>query len=184
MGKLITLGIIGSIALLLISMAIGAYNYGIRAEADLRATKKNNENILATYSQKVREAAQVPEMYVEGLTKVTREAMSGRYGADGSKAVFQWIQEQNQQVDPTVYVQLQRLIEAGRNEFQAGQTRLIDQKRNYEIGLGVFPRNVFLGILGFPKVNLADFDIVTNDYAADAFKDGKEKGPLQLRPAK
>lgn len=183
MGKWISLGIIGSALLLLVVMAISAYNYGIRAEADLRATKKNNENILAQYSQKVREAAQVPDMYVDGLTKVTKEAMSGRYGPDGSKAVFQWIKEQNLQVDSTVYVQLQRMIESGRNEFQTGQTRLLDQKRNYEVGLGVFPRNIFMGMLGFPKLNLDDYNIVTNEYADDAFKSGKEKGPLKLRPA-
>ncbi|OGZ07172.1 MAG: hypothetical protein A3D65_05205 [Candidatus Lloydbacteria bacterium RIFCSPHIGHO2_02_FULL_50_13] len=181
MGKLITLGIVGVVALVLVSMFIGTYNYGNSTEVALKATKKNNENILAQYSQKVREAAQVPDMYVEGLTKITREAMTGRYGAEGSKAVFQWIKEQNPNVDPQVYIKLQQIVESGRDQFQVGQTRLIDQRRGYEESLGSFPRGIVLSILGYPRINLDDFNIVTNEYASDAFEKGKEEGPLKLR---
>ena len=91
---------IGLIAVSLIGSAISYYNYGVRTEAGIVAAWENNENILGQYSLKVIEAAKVPDKYTEDLRTVYREAMTGRYGDDGSGAVMQWIQEQNPQLSP------------------------------------------------------------------------------------
>lgn len=176
------LGVIAALVAVLAMSYISAYNKGNAMEQTLKATYKNNENILATYGQKVMEAAQVPEMARDDLAKVTREAIGGRYGDGGSKAVFQAIVEQNPTVDPELYRKLQQIVEAGRTEFQTAQTLLLDQKRLYETELGSFWGGMWLRIAGYPKVNLADFKMVTTDRAAQAFETGKE-APLQLRPA-
>src|SRR5690606_7192000 len=101
-------------------------------ERQLEAIKTDNRNIYAQYGQKVLEVAQVPDMYIADVVKVTTAALEGRYGPDGSKAVFQWIQEQNPNVDPSLYRAVQQVIEAGRSDFENGQRRLIDVRRQYE----------------------------------------------------
>lgn len=160
---------------------IGAANFGNEQEQGLIAQKKNNENILAQYSQKVMEAAQVPEMYRDDVVKVVTKSMEGRYGADGSKATWQWLQEQNPTLDVSVYVKIQQIIESGRNEFQNAQTLLLDKKRVYQTNLGYVWTGFWLHTAGFPKIDLSKFDAVSNDYASKAFETLKEDGPIKLR---
>ena len=119
-------------------------------------------------------------MYKSDLVELTKAAIGGRYGPDGSKANMQWLKEQNPNLDISVYKQIQQIIEGGRNDFQNGQSRQIDLKRQYETALGTFWQGMWLRIAGYPKVNLKDFDIVSTDRADDAFKTKKE-APLQLR---
>lgn len=160
---------------------ISAYNTGNRLEQRIKAEYANNENILAQYGQKMMEAAQVPAMMRDDVSRVIRDALSVRYGPEGAKAVFQAIAEQNPNVSEAVYVKLQQLIEAGRDEFKTGQTRLIDTKRVYETALGSFYQGIWLRIAGYPKLNLADYKVISTDRAEQVFKAGKEAAPLQLR---
>lgn len=173
-------GIIFVIGTVLFMSYISAYNTGNRMEQTIKATYQNNENILAQYGQKVIEAAQVTELQRDDLTQVVEAAIQGRYGADGSKAVFQMITEQNPTLDSTVYVQLQRIIEAGRNEFQQNQTIFLDQKRIYETALGSFWQGMWMGVAGYPKINLAEYTIISTERASDAFKTKKEEA-IKLR---
>lgn len=160
---------------------VSAYNHGNSMEKQLVALRDNNKNILAQYSQKVQEAAQLSSMYSEDVAKVTTAAIEGRYGPDGSKAAWQWLQEQNPVLDASVYIKVQQLIEAGRGEFQQGQTRLIDVRRSYETSLGSFWQGMWLRIAGYPKLDLNQFKPVTTDRTEEAFSKGKEDGPLKLR---
>jgi type II secretory pathway pseudopilin PulG len=177
-------GLVGFIALVLVVAAtsyISANNYGAATEAQLRAARDDNKNILAQYQQKVLEAVQVPEMYKNDLKEVVSAAMQGRYGADGSKAVFQWIKENNLTFDASVYKDITAIIAGGRKDFEVGQTRMIDIRRQYEAQLGYFWRGMWLRVAGFPKVDLKDFQPVTTDTVEASFKAGKESGPLKLR---
>ena len=159
---------------------ISAYNMGNRMQQNIIATDDNNRNILAQYGNRVSEAAQIPAMQRDDLTQVVTAALEGRYGDDGSQAVFQWIQEQNPQIDSTVYIQLQRIIEAGRIEFANAQTQLVDQRRVYETALGSFWTGTWLNIAGYPSINLDEYQIVSTSRADDAFETGVEE-PIQLR---
>jgi uncharacterized protein (UPF0333 family) len=160
---------------------ISAYNFGNTTEQQLKAVKEQNKNILAQYGQKVQEAAQVPSMYAEDITKVVTAAVQGRYGEGGSKATWQMLKEQNPTLDASMYKQIQRIIEAGRNDFQNGQERQIAVKQGYETALGSFWQGMWLRVAGYPKLNLDEFKIISTSRADDAYQKGKEDTPLKLR---
>lgn len=186
-GALALVGLIALGGILLIGAAIfasyvAAANRGNAMEQGIKATYSNNQNVLASYAQKVAEVAQVPDMMRADLVTVARAAMEGRYGADGSKAVFQAIAEQNPVVSEKLYLQVQQVIVAGRDEFKTNQAVLIDKKRAYETALNTFWGGMLMRMAGYPKINLAEFKTVTTDAVEQTFKDGKEKGPIQLRP--
>jgi hypothetical protein len=161
----------------------GAYNYGADTETLIEAEYENMENILGQYSLKVVEVAQVPNMKTEDLKEAMAVAFSGRYGANGSEATFQWIQENHPgQVTDAVYVQIQQVMEAGRNKFENAQTKFIDTKRPYLATLKkdlLFSRGWWLAIGGYPKIDLDDFVIISSDHAVKAF-DTKVNQAIQL----
>lgn len=161
-------------------LASNTWDTEIAHEQGIKAAWENNENILAQYGQKIAEAAQVPTMQAEDLGKLFQGALGARYGTDGSKAAMQWIQEQNPNLDQATYLQLQRMIEAGRNEFAAAQSRLIDRKRAYETELGSFWRGMWLRVAGYPKIDLAAYKAISTDRARGAFETGAE-APMKLR---
>jgi len=176
--------LVGSLLMLTaicVSAYIGAANSGNEYEQVLIAQLKNNENILAQYSQKVMEVAQVPEMYRDDVIKVVTASMAGRYGEKGSQATWQWLKEQNPTLDVSAYTKIQQIIESGRNEFQNAQTTLLDKKRVYQTQLGYLWTGFWLRTAGYPKIDLSKYDVVSNDYASEAFKGLKERGPIQLR---
>lgn len=181
MKSLIVTGIlVAGIGIVGITSYISAYNTGNRLERTIEATFTDNQNVLAQYSNRIGEAAQIPAMQRDDLAEVVERALDARYGEEGSQAMFQWIQEQNPQIDSTVYIELQRIINAGREDFRVAQTRLIDQKRVYETALGSFWQGTWLKIAGYPQTDLDQFVIVTNARTDEAFSTGQEEA-IQLR---
>lgn len=181
----VLLGVLGAMLLagvVAAGLLISAHNAGNAMENAIKATYENNQTVLSTYSQKVAEAAQVPDMMRDDLIKVAKAALEGRYGDEGLKATLVAIQEQNPVVSEKLYIELQNIIKAGRDQFQANQTRLIDQKANYETQLGSFPRGTLLSVLGYPKIDLEKYKTVTTQQVKQTFETGIESGPIQLRP--
>jgi hypothetical protein len=174
-------GFIGLVVAACFASYVSAFNYGNQMEQSLAASQTDNRNIFAQYGQKVAEVAQVPAMYRDDLEKVVTAAIEGRYGEGGSRAAFQWIQEQNPTIDASLYKSIQQVIEAGRSNFENGQRRMIDLRRQYQTKLGSFWFGLWLRIAGYPKVDLAKFDIVSTDKANAVFEAGKEIAPIQLR---
>lgn len=179
--------LLGTFAVLLLLVVSGVtcvastFNGFVRAENGIKAQYSQNQNNYDNMVKKIREIAQVPEMYAEDLKKVYDSAIKGRYGADGSRAMFQWLKEQNPSLDPSLYAKIQQVIESGRNEFMNDQKALLDKKRVYENSFQQFPASVIAGMFGFPRIDLSKYDIVTSDATQRAF-DTKRDEPLQLRP--
>lgn len=174
-GILAILTVVSFLVIGLISY-VSNYNYGNRVEKQLAASWKNNENILSQYYLKVNEIAQVPTAYKDDLKEVYTAAIQGRYGENGSQAVFQWLQEQNPSIDSSMYIKLQQVMEAGRNEFQVAQTKLIDIKRGYETNLGYLWKGTWLSIAGYPTVDLDKYTIISTGAAQESFETGIDNG--------
>lgn len=180
---MVGLGILAAVVLagvVLFGSVIGFYNTSIRIENGIKAQYEQNKNNYDNYFKKLKEVAQVPDMYVADMKKLWDGAMTDRYGAGGSKAVFQWIQEKNPQVDSSLYKKIQDVVEAGRNSFEADQKMLIDKKREYDNYRMGFPNNVLAGFMGFPKIDLDKFRIVTSDETEGVFE-RKKSEPIKLR---
>ena len=169
-------GVVAVAALGITATFISYANYGNRTEQALLAKVENNQNIYANGTQKIVEIAQVLTMYKNDVKEVFTAAISGRYGANGSQAMFQFLKEQNPQLDASLYGKIQQVIEAFRNEFQQNQTEMLDMKRSYKTALGQVPGMWFLSLAGYPKVDLKQFDIVTTDKAAETFRTKRDEG--------
>lgn len=154
---------------------IGTRNEFVQLEQGIKAQYDQNRNNYDNFVKSVVETAQVSGKYAEDLAKVARAAIEGRYGQDGSKAVFQFIKEQNPQVDASIYAKIQQVIEAGRLSFETNQKTLIDKKRVYETKLLQFPDNIVAGVFGYPKIDLTKYDIVTSDRTERAFETKRDE---------
>lgn len=183
MGKIIggaILAVIVAVCIALFATYIKYANLGVQYETKLEAVWQENQVTLNTYTAKVQETAQVPEIFKNDLREIVRATFQGRYGQDGSKAVFQFIQEQNLNLDPQLYRQIQQVIESGRNDFQTSQKTLIDVKRAYEQQLGFFWSGLWLNIAGYPKLDLSKFKIVVLSEVTKKFESG-EDSVIKLR---
>lgn len=149
---------------------ISAHNYGNEAEQGIIAHYDDMQNVLGPYSLKVVEAANVPSMYAGDMKDVMTSVMSARQGEGGSKATFQWFKEHNLELDSSLYAKNQTIIEAGRNEFQNSQTKLIDAKQMYNTSLGSFWKGMWMDVAGYPSINLDDYGIISSNHAKTAFE--------------
>lgn len=151
------------------------YNQGVDMERQVKMVYESNKVVLNTYTTKVQEVAQVPEMYKNDLNEVIKGTFEGRYGKDGSKAVFQFISEQNLNLDPTMYQQIQQVMESGRNDFKVEQQKLVDVTANYQASLDYAWSGFWLRLAGYPKINLAEYKILVTDEVDQKFKSGKDE---------
>lgn len=133
---------------------IGAVNSGAKFEANIEKFHKSSQNTLSSYTLKLKEAAKVPEMYVESLRNLIKDTFEGRYGEGGSKATMQWIKENNINVDPSVYTKLQVIIDAGREDFKLSQDRKLEICSQYEMERNYFWKGLWFNVAGFPKKDI------------------------------
>lgn len=164
----------------LVATLISTANYGNRTEEEIKAVWSNNQNILGQYTLKVQEIASIPEMYKNDLKEVVTSSLSARYGDKGSQAGMQWIKEHAINFDSSMYTKIQQVIEAGRNEFQNAQTRLVDVKRGYTVSLGEIPKGWILGLVGYPKIDLAIYKPIVAADTSKAFETGVQ-APIKMR---
>lgn len=177
------LAIIAVLVVVVISIFVSANNRAVALENGLDAAYQNNQNILTTYYQKVQEAAQIPGMMSEAQRKVIRDSLEGRYGKDGSRAVFQSIQEQNPTVSEALYIKVQTIVEAGRDEYKNGQSMMIDKARVYTTVLDTIPGGFVMRMMGFPRKDMNKYKPVITDSVDQVYQRGRESGPLQIAPA-
>lgn len=181
----ILLGVLAGFVLIFMGLgcdACAVHNDCVRQENGLDAQYDQDQNNYANYFSKLKEVAQVPKMYTDDLEHLYKSTMTSRYGADGSKAIVQFIQEKNPKLDSRMYVKIQQIIEAGRNSFEADQKTLLDKRKVYKDTIGQFPTSTMASWLGFPKVDLHKYDPVINAETEQAFQT-KKAGPISLTPS-
>lgn len=162
---------------------ISAKNVGNAEENRIHAMYTNNQNVFAQFGQKVAEELGVVEMQVDDAKSLYATVLEARYGSAGLKTQIAMIQEAMPGLDTSVYQSLQRVIEAGRNDFQFAQTQLVDAKRSYRTMLGSPIKGMFLDMAGFPRIDIGyplgtkdDYPIITSTRAAKTFSTGVECG--------
>lgn len=160
---------------------IGAYNSGNVLENSIKAQYSQNQNKLSEMTSSIMEAAQVPAMARDDLEKVIKAGLEGRYGEGGSGALLQAMTEAYPgQLDSALYSKLQQMIESRRRDFSEEQKLLIEKKRAYEVALGYFWGGMWMKVAGYPKIDLAEYTIVTNAETQEIFKTKTDK-TMQLR---
>jgi hypothetical protein len=173
------LGILGVLVVGFVIAYISANNSGNRYEQNIAASFTQSKNVLGQYAPKIREALGVTKVQTRAVEDVITGANQSRYGADGSKAVTQFINEQNPNLDQTTFNRVVAMIEAGRNDFQTAQERTIDQNRAYKTALGNMPGSFFLHLAGYPTASYTSArydDIVISGHAGDAFQTRRDDG--------
>lgn len=168
------LGVILLMVMFVAIMYVKYHNMGVNFEKRLDGTWQENKVVLNTYTTKVQEVAQVPTMMRDDLSQIIEQTFQGRYGENGSQAVFQFIQEQNLNLDPQLYRQIQQVMESGRNDFQTSQKVLVDVKMNYQAALDYFWSGFWLGVAGYPKLDLSKYTIITLSEVEAKFESGQD----------
>lgn len=170
----------------IIMYAVSIRNDFVRLENAIHANYEDSKNVHSNYVLKIKEMAQVPKMATEQLTKIVREAIQGRYGDDGSKAVFQFIQEQNPTVDPQLYTNIQKEIAGGRTDFENKMRVVIDSKRVSHNMLDDTVGGFVLEFMGMPRKNIGynggkdDYPVIMAAQSAETFKTGIDTGVNML----
>ena len=157
---------------------IGAYDKGVRYEQEIKAAWENNEQILGSFKVKLMNAIGTSKMNAGQVTALIEAANKARYGGEGSKASWQWLQENNLQLDQSINKQILQIVEAGQDEFKVAQTRMIDTKRSYSTAIEkqyLLGEGWWLKMAGFPRINLADYKTISSEGAQEAFKTGVDK---------
>ena len=143
-------------------------------EVQIKNKYTDNQNVYDNGWKKVKEMAQVPTMQTQALADLYDKTMKGRYGAGGSKALFQFIQEQNPNLDQTTFVKIQRAVEDFHNEFQSNQTRLISIRQSYEQFLtATTSGRLYNNFSHYPHIDLDAYGIVTSDKTQTDFSKKK-----------
>lgn len=154
---------------------IGAANKGNTMENSIDQLRQSSASTLSNLTQNIQELAQVPEMATDHLKQIIEAQMSGRYGQDGSKAVFQFLKEQNLQVDQRMYLNIQAAMSGGRKEFEISQNRLLSQCTSYKNEVGNVWSGFWLRQAGYPKADLKVVCRAVTDSKTDAaFETGQQ----------
>lgn len=180
-GWAIALIAIAAVVVLVGGSLISYNNSFVTLETQVKKFNKDSENHLSNYTLKVQETAQVPEMYKDGLKEVIKDTFQGRYGQDGSKAVMQWIQEQNIPFDSSLYKEIQVVISSGRDEFRISQTKKLDACGLYETKLGQFPGSMIAGMFGYPRIDLEKTCQVVSDVTTQKAFDAGVQKPISFK---
>ena len=168
-------GFIVGIGSLLFVMLIGIYMYVSYSnqEIELRNLVQAQVDTRDANFDKawkvIKQQANLTEKYANDFKEIYKEIIAGRYGENGSQAAWSWIQEQNPNIDPSVYTKVQATIESQREQFFYEQKKLISYDMNHKNLRLKFPGSIFVG--NRPDV---EFNIITSDFTEQASSTGTE----------
>ena len=167
---LVTIAVFGYLLLL---WGIITYNGMIRFENKIEAVDKNMQNVHASMFQQMRQQGVAVDKY----GSMVIEALEATFGKGGSKAAFQWLQNQGT-IPASVIDKLGVAIEAGYNRFEATQGTKIDVVNKYKDATEVFPGNIISVIAGFPRKSWEEhYRILTSAQTKADFESGELSDP-------
>ena len=181
---IVTLGTLGAVALLAVVLISGYFSFSNQCaqfEIDIKAQYAENQNVYDNGWKKVVEIAQVPTQQVAALKDVFLGAISGRYGANGSQAMFQMMKEADINIDQSTYKKVQQVIEEFHNTFQQRQSEMVNRARIYQSYIHASTSGrLWNSFLGYPKIDMDKYTtLVTSDQTQQVFTD-KKSGPLDV----
>lgn len=163
--------IIGTVMCLIILFMAGLYfSYSNREIGlkNLASAQETANKVIADKMWKViAQKAEIKESYKKDFEQIFVTGMQERYSKDNS--IWRWIQEQNPNVDPSIYKSLMDTVEGLRAEFTMVQVKLRDIKREHDNLRTQVPGSWFVGNRLELKVI-----IVTSDKTEEMFVTEKE----------
>lgn len=171
--------------------SISLQNSAKKAEQGIHASYENLEQQFGQLGQQIAEQIGVANMQEGALTRLLQTTMEGRYGDEGAQAQILLIQEAMPNLDTAAYTNIQRIIEAGRNDFVFAQKLLIDRKATYRSKLDSVVGGSLLQMLDYPRINIGfplgdptavdDYPAITTAAAVATFEAGVEECDMVTR---
>ena len=174
-GTIITLGVVGSIILVLVICllyGISASNREARLRNQITAKQVDNTNEYDAMWKKIKQSAEVTDGQKEALRQIFVDHAKARAGDGGQKgALALWIKESVPNVDTSTFNQLMNIITSSRDRFTMRQKELLDYKREHDNMIDTFPSSMILSFLGRGKIDVV---IVTSSRTKEAFRTGED----------
>jgi hypothetical protein len=137
-------GLAAIIILMVFIMNISYQNSYERIDQDILGHYKKIESNYEKQSRIVLQQAGILNKYSTDFMNIYKASMQGRYGKDGSKAMMQWIKEQNPSIDASIYKKLMTTVEAQRTMFDRLQQKLASMVAESNKMLKVAPSKWFV----------------------------------------
>lgn len=174
------------IILMIVFALIGTVNDFSRIETRATAIQTDNRNVLDNTRKAIREAASVSSQEVEALERIIVGYADARGpnegGGDNNVVSIGMVREAVPSITSIdTLKRLQNIVVAGRREWQAAQTKLIDVKRQGDEMLAVFPSGPVLRFFGKGPIEI---QIVTSTETESNFATGKDEGQWIGTPGK
>lgn len=166
---LIIIGVIMSLSIYVLMKR----NSFVVSENQIEAIHADMKNVHASIFQQMKQQGVAVDKYGDMVI----EALQSTFGEGGSKAAFQWLQNQGT-IPPSIMEKLQVTIEAGYNKFEAAQRTKIDIVRVYKNDIKLFPGSLVASTLGYPTKTWAEleFIVISAETKVD-FKTGEFSDP-------
>jgi len=178
--------VVGLIIMVIIAF-VGTMNSYSRIEVKAAALQTDNKNVLDNTRKAIREAASVSDKEVEALTNIITGYADSRGpnpdGGDNNIISMGMVTEAVPSItDIKTLGRLQNIVVAGRKDWQAAQTHLIEVKRRGDEMMAVFPSSLILSMVGKQPI---DITVITSQETEGNFATGKDDGSwLESKPKK
>lgn len=161
---ILVLGLIGLV------YGIGTYNSTAKLKNTYEMKVKANSGEFDNMWKQISQVCQIADSKKNAFKEIFNGYATARTPAGAGQVMF-WVKENAPNLDLSVYDKAQNIIVASRNGWTARQTELVDIAREYNQNLVTFPKNVFLAMFGFEKI---DPKVITSSRTEKAFEDGKD----------
>lgn len=177
MNKALTLGIVA--AVLIGGLVLGGIGliYGVstyNSQASLKNTYemkvKDNSSEFDNMWKKISQVTQIADAKKEAFREIFNGYANARTPQDAGRAMF-WVKENAPNLDLSVYDKAQNIIVGSRDSWTFRQKELVGIAEAYNKNLVTFPKNFFLGMFGFQKI---DPKVITSSRTEEVFRTGKD----------